>query len=355
MNNYSILLWTCILVLFVLPWFLATLFAWVYTEVYEKDSSVSESPSLGYITALLQTSSSVVYVVFMCALLLCLGLVGRPDSHCAYCCLVSGIPVFCVVPVAAGSLVLISALERDLLIDRNIGLTAAVLSFFSTLPCCCILVCSLTCGTRAKGKRSRYPIPLAYIPVLGDWQQREDKWEKKRQQRKFTNDYPSDYPPGPAPSYKVGRSSSADKGSVKSYVRSPPHASRSRGLTPVDTMCATKRGSGSTATSSHPKGTDKATKVIDGSRKRFTLTSFLNARKESSCSTYVDETGCQNRRHSEPAINLLTTAEKGQPLTTENISKPNRRKGSITNTTFKDICVVSDHQSVTISDKSECT
>ena len=351
MSKYSILLWTCLLISFVLPWFMATLLAWVYTEVYEKDSSVSESPSLGYITALLQTSSCVVYMVFVCALLLCLGLIGRPDNHCAYCCLVSGIPVFCVVPIAAGSLVLISAFERDVLLNRNIGVTAAVLCFFSTLPCCCILVCSLACGTRAKGKRSRYPVPLAYIPVLGDWQQREDKWETKRQQRKFTSDYPSDYPPGPVPSYKVGRSSCAIKDGVKSHVRSPPHAN-SR-LSPVDT----KRSSGSTASSSHPKGTEKASKVVNNSQKRFTLTSFLKARRESSsASTFVDERQSsenQNRRHSEPAINSMTTTEKGQPLTTENVSKPNLREGSITNVTLKEIHVVSDHQSVTVSGQKQ--
>ena len=250
MSRYSVFLWLCILVSFVLPWLLATIFAWVYTEIYEKESSSGkepESPALGYVTAVLHTSNFVVYIVFVCAALLCIGIVGRPDSHWAYCCLVLGIPVFCVVPVTAGSLALISAFGRGALIGRNIGITAAVLCFFSSLPCLCVLVCALTCGTRAKGKRSRYPVPLAYIPVLGEWPQRQDKWEKKRQQRKFTDDYPSDCPPGPIPDYKAVRVGSVDSGGVKS-------SSNSNGKLPsVHGVSVVKGNSDYTASRDHRK------------------------------------------------------------------------------------------------------
>ena len=285
MNRYSVLLWTCILTVFVLPWLLATIIAWVYAEGYEVQSRSDEdtSPGLGYVTAIMQSSSVIVYIVFTLGGLICMGIVGRPDDLWTYCCLVIGVPVFFTIPVASGVLLLVSAFNNVGSTGRNIGITATIFCFSSTLPCCCVLICALACGTRGKGKRSRYPTPIAYLPVLGELKQREDKWEAVKRRREFTDDYPASSPPGPPSDHKAAKSANS----------------------------VTEE---------------------DGSQKKFSLTAFLNPRRKSSSSPSQESKSVDKepRRYSEPAIkNGLSKERSPQQAKTESNSKPNSKVDSI--------------------------
>jgi hypothetical protein len=324
MNRYSVLLWTCIVTFLVLPWLLATIFAWVYAGGYETQSRSEEdmSPRLGYVTAILQSSSVIVYTVFTLGGLVCMGIVGRPDNLWTYCCLVVGVPVFFTIPVVSGVLLLVSALKNVGSTGRNIGVTATILCFCSTLPCCCILICALACGTRGKGKRSRYPTPIAYVPVLGELEQREDKWEAMKRRREFTDDYPASSPPGP----KVSKSKTTKDGehtgkSTKSGGHQDSRPSTS--VTQID--AGSKSSAGTLATVK--KGSENVSKTDaggDSSRRKFSLTAFLNPRRKSAAGSQerksVDR---EARRNSEPAIKGGLSKEKGQQKKTESSSKPN--------------------------------
>ena len=354
-NNCScgrVLFWTCILTILVLPWFLATIFVWIYAEGYERQSGSEGDPAPGYVTAILQTSSSLVYIVFTYGALVCIGVVGRPHDNCSYFCLVLGIPVFFVVPVTSGILVLISAINHEESTERNVGIATTVLCFFSTFPCCCVLICALACGTRGKGRRSRYPLPIAYVPVLGEWEQREDKWEKKKSQREFTDDYPADSPPGPIPSYKAKRTkaakSSNDKSSRKSSFNSGqyfrdigPEESRSsvsvtagvtRGKSTVASLSTITEDSCSAMQEDGRKAAKSVSKK-DKSQRKFSLTALLITQRKSTV-TSLETPGSTSadschRGHSEPAVKAGTTTEKGQTVTTLTAPKPNSRIDSV--------------------------
>ena len=340
MNKYSALLWTCVLVFLVLPWLLATIFVWVYTELYETQSESEEgsSPRLGYVTALLQTLSVFVYIVFTLGGLLCIGIVGRPDDLWTYCCLVLGVPVFFTIPVASGILLLVSSLSNVASTGRDIGITATILCFSSTLPCCCVLICALACGTRGKGKRSRYPTPIAYVPVLGELKQREDRWEVMKKRREFTDDYPADSPPGPLPSYKAARSKTTENGSVgkssvaKSKESDGHRESRSSISVASDTN---KKSSANSVLTQDVSKTEK-----DSSPRKFSLTAFLNARRKSSSTSQESKpVDGEPRRFSEPAVKSELTKEKSGQVKTESNSKP---KSRVTNQTVKESRVVSN-------------
>ena len=330
-----------------LPWLLATVLAWVYAGAYEEQSGGTEGDlgRLGYVSAILQTSSSIVYIVFILGAFVCIGVVGRPQSHWSYLCLVLAIPVFFTVPITSGILILISALNNEPTTDRNIGITAMIFCFTSTLPCCCIIACALTCGTRGKGRRSRYPLPIAYIPVLGEWEQREDKSEIKKTQREFTDDYPSDSPPGPLPSYKAERLKLKNaKNEVKSHKNTSPkslpyfrdigHNESSKPSTASSAHRRASAGSLSTiredtdqnASVDNQEVTEKELKGDkDNSHRKFSLTAFLNSRRKSSPSsveTQERRSADTHRRHSEPDFMVGATKDKGQTVTILKTPKP---------------------------------
>lgn len=340
MNRYTVLLWTCIIIFLVLPWLLATIFAWVYAGGYETQSQSEEdtSPSLGYVTAIMQSSSVIVYVVFTLGGLICMGIVGRPDDLWTYCCLVVGVPVFFTIPVVSGVLLLVSALNNVESTGRNIGVTATILCFCSTLPCCCILICALACGTHGKGKRSRYPTPIAYIPVLGELEQKEDKWEAMKRRREFTDDYPAT---GPPPDHKAAKSKTTkDRDRTEKFSKGGGHKD-SRPSTSVDASRKSSAGTLSTV----KEGSENVSKAVakeDTSRRKFSLTAFLNPRRQSAASSQERKSADREaRRKSEPASKNDPSKEKGQQVKTGSSSKPN--------TTVAKPPVVESHDTLPIS------
>ena len=345
MNRYSVLLWMCVLTYLVLPWLLATIFAWVYAGGYESQSQSAKedsSPRLGYVTAIMQSSSVIVYVVFTLGGLICMGIVGRPDDLCTYCCLVLGVPVFFTIPVASGILLLVSALNNVGSTGRNIGITATILCFCSTLPCCCVVICALACGTRGKGKRSRYPTPIAYIPILGELEQREDKWEEVKRRREFTDGYPSSTPPGPPPDYKAAKSKTTKNGDTGKSLGSGG-CKDSRQYTSVAQSDANGKVSSSAGIlstiekdSDHklPTGSESASKTDakeEGSQRKFLLTTFFNPRRKSAASSQESKSDDREaRRYSEPAIkNGPLSKDKSQQVKMESSSKPNTAVKSV--------------------------
>ena len=267
-----------------------------------------------------------------------MGIVGRPDDLWTYCCLVLGVPVFFTIPVASAILLLVSALNNVGSTGRNIGITATVLCFSSTLPCCCVLICALACGTRGKGKRSRYPTPIAYVPVLGELKQREDKWEAMKRRREFTDDYPASSPPGPPPDYKAAKSKTNDsKKSQLKEISSNGHR-ESRPSTSVAKIDANRKSSAGTLSTvkedSNQKlatGSETVSKTVteeDSSQRKFSFTAFLNLRRKLTASSR-ERNDREARRNSEPAIKNGLSKEKSQQVKTESISKPNSRVDSI--------------------------
>ena len=320
MNRYSVLLWTCIVISLVLPWLLATIFAWVYAGGYETQSQSEEdmSPRLGYATAIMQSTSVIVYVVFTLGGLICMGIVGRPDDLWTYCCLVLGVPVFFTIPVVSGVLLLVSALNNVVgSTGRNIGVTATILCFCSTLPCCCILICALACGTRGKGKRSRYPTPIAYVPVLGELEQKEDKWEAMKRRREFTDDYPAG---GPPPDHKATKSKTTKDGDHTEKSSKGGKESR-----PSTSVGASRKSSASTV----KEGSENVSKAVveeDSSRRKFSLTAFLNPWRKSAANSQESKLADgEARRNSEPASTSKNglSKVKDQQVKTGSSSKPN--------------------------------
>ena len=361
MNRYSVLLWTCILTFLVIPWLLATIFAWVYAGGYETQNRSEEdtSPRLGYVTAIMQSSSVIIYLVFTLGGLVCMGIVGRPDDLWTYCCLVLGVPVFFTIPVASAILLLVSALNNVGSTGRNIGITATILCFSSTLPCCCILICALVCGTRGKGKKSRYPTPIAYIPVLGELKQREDKWEAMKRRREFTDDYPASSPPGPVPDYKAAKSRTNDskngdtrKSSISRLKESDGHR-ESRPSTSVARIDANRKSSAGASSTvkedSNQKlatGSESVSKTVteeDSSQRLFSLSAFFNPWRKSAASSQ-ERNDKEARRNSEPAIKNGLSKEKSQQVKTESNPKPNSRVDSVAKSP-----IMGSHDTVTVS------
>lgn len=369
MNKYTAILWICILIFLVLPWLSATILAWVYAGGYEKQSGGQEGdPAPGEVIAAIQTSSSIVYIIFILGALVLIGIVGRPDDNCTYFCLVVGIPVFVVVPIVAGSVLLVSAINNKSSVGNSIGIAAAVLCFCHTLPCCCILVCGLACGTRGRGRRSRYPMPIAYIPILGEWKQKEDTWEKMKGRREFTDDYPTDSPPGPPPSYKTTKYNNAENGeAISSSRRSSASSvsyydgrrkslmsvtSENRRRSSVGSLSIIKEDSrlDSTALEGHRRTSavsDDVFKPGEGnSRKRFSLSTILNPRRKSSANSQESQedkpVGRRLRRYSEPAIKIgVTTGNSSHSdYCGSSTSGSNSRKSSVADPTVKELYAV---------------
>lgn len=198
-------LWSVVLLFLVAPWTVATILAWVYTEAFEEPPDDLSRPKLGWVSAILQTVSLVVYLLYVPLMVLFIGIAGR-RSLLSFCCLVVGVPVFTVAPMVAGGTILYTVLVAEGKGAKEVGVAAAVCCIFSTMTCCFLLCWAIACGGRGRGKHHRYPIPLAYLPFLKDFKEVEREKEVDDHDR-YTNDYPkplADCKPGLSSSTSVG-------------------------------------------------------------------------------------------------------------------------------------------------------
>lgn len=177
----------------VAPWFAATMLAWIYTEIFEAEPEDSSQPQIGWIVAILQSASALVYLVYIPFALLCIGIVGR-RSIFSFCCLVAGILVFSVTPAVAGGIILFTALSADDdegdALRKEVGIAAGVTCLLSTVCCCFVLCWAMLCGSKGPGKHHQYPTPLAYFPFLRDF-----KEVRSERELDDSDKYTSDYPP----------------------------------------------------------------------------------------------------------------------------------------------------------------
>ncbi len=190
MCKVSCLLWITAAVVLAVPWTVATILCWTYTEAFELDPKNDDQPKTGWIIAILQSVSAVAYLVYIPCAVLFIGLVGR-RSHFSFCCLVAGIPVFGAVPMVTGSVILfisLSAADEDGG-ARVVGLVTGVSCILSTVTCLFLLCWAMFCGSRGRGKEHRYPIPLAYMPFLRDFRDVGREREVSENER-YTEDYP---------------------------------------------------------------------------------------------------------------------------------------------------------------------
>lgn len=181
------------------PWFVAMILAWVYTEEFEPDPEDPTQPKVGWIVAILQTVSGLIYLTYVLFLVAVIGMLGR-RSMCSFCCLVAGVPVFVVAPLVVGGAILTTSLSlsssdgEELPSDgvRDMGIAAGVCCLLSTSVCIFLLCWAMICGSRGRAKNHRYPIPLAYFPFLRDF---EEIKKKDREERNISEMYTADYPP----------------------------------------------------------------------------------------------------------------------------------------------------------------
>ena len=184
--------WTVLLVLLAVPWVAATLLAWVYAEVFHSPNDPPQL-TLEQIFATLQSVSGILYLLYIPAALLCVGLVGRRSTF-SYCCLVLGLPVFVAVPAVAGVGILVVTLtnqQASVMTEAGrVGIASGVCCLLSTVTCFFLLVWSMACGSKGRGRRHQYPTPLAYFPVLRDCHEIE-----RREEVADSDRYTADYPP----------------------------------------------------------------------------------------------------------------------------------------------------------------
>lgn len=178
-----------ILALFAVPWIVATILTWIYTEAFEETPEDTAQPKFGWVSAILQTASVMVYLVYIISAIFFIGIAGR-RSIFSFCCLVMGIPVFAVAPIVVGGIILYTALTASDDSVKEVGIAASVCGFFSTITCCFVLCWAMLCGGKGRGRKHRYPIPLAYFPFLEDF-----KEVRKEREVDDSEKYTSDYPP----------------------------------------------------------------------------------------------------------------------------------------------------------------
>lgn len=150
-----------------------------------------------------QTASALLYIIYISIAIPCIGVVSR-QSVFSFCCLAAGIVVFGVVPAVTGACILVTILfsgdsvPSSSNVETDIrGITTAVLCFLSTITCCCVLCMAILCGSKGRGKNSRYPTPLAYIPFLRDFVEVREESGRRNNAGLYTSDYPppcSDFP-----------------------------------------------------------------------------------------------------------------------------------------------------------------
>lgn len=182
----------------VLPWTVATILCWVFTETLEEEPGSGDSVQIkpGWVVAILQSVSVFLYLAYITCAVMFIGMMGR-RSVFSYCCLVAGVPVFAAVPLVSGGVLLFLSLmpadeeaENTAETVVKTGLATAVLCVFSTVTCMFMLCWALICGSKGRGKRHRYPIPLAYLPYLKDFQEIQLKEDAGKEADRYTADYP---------------------------------------------------------------------------------------------------------------------------------------------------------------------
>ena len=191
-------LWFVFLIVFCLPWFVATLIVWLYTAIYDStagetsgetgsNGSQSAGTTASMVIAIVHICSGFLYVMYALLAILFIGCAGR-SSLCSFCCIVVGIPLFAAIPLVEGVVLLWGTLSRHSAgTSRTVGLVAAVTCFLSTVFCFIVTLVALICGSRGKGRHHRFPIPLAYLPFLKDFEEYEEEHDGSS---KYTNDYP---------------------------------------------------------------------------------------------------------------------------------------------------------------------
>lgn len=193
MCDFSCILWSIALAVVTVPWTAATLLSWIYTEAFEPEPQTPTEPKVGWVIAILQTTSVLLYFIYISFAILFIGMVGR-RSMFSFCCLAAGIPIFAVVPLVAGGAILFTALSskdgESSGTAKGIGIAAGVTCLLSTVTCFFVLCWALICGSRGRAKEHRYPIPLAYFPFLRDF-----KDVKRDREVADSERYTADYPP----------------------------------------------------------------------------------------------------------------------------------------------------------------
>ena len=187
--------------LLISPWCAATILSWVYYDQCVRGGSCNSQLALS--AAVIQTSSGLLYILFIPIAVMCIGMAGRRSSL-SFCCLCSGILLFGVIPAVTGLTSLLALLTVNTTmtngmtnnINKTIDTTAIILGgvtgglcLISTTMCCCIVCMALACGSWGRGKNHRYPIPLAYLPFLSEFVDVEESIHSNRPVRRFTLDY----------------------------------------------------------------------------------------------------------------------------------------------------------------------
>lgn len=194
-------MWWLALLVLVLPWCVATLLVWIYSEAFatrfdstnnnskERDNQLDSAGSR--IVSIVQTCSALVYILYIFFAIVWIGVLGR-GKLCSYCCLVVGVPTFAVIPVAACGTLLVTAVSSTSKkkVDVDMGIAAAVSCLLSTVFCLVMTCWALMCGSRGRGKNHRYPIPLAYLPFLRDFKKDPVVERELNDVDKYTTGYP---------------------------------------------------------------------------------------------------------------------------------------------------------------------
>ena len=123
--------------------------------------------------ATLQSVSAFLYIGYVISALVCMFCVGDPKDTCVRFCLVLGIAMFAIVPIAAGITLAVTAgaYSTDAGV-KGMGAVCAILCAISTTPCCAITLWALFCGSRGVRNESKFPAPISFVPLL--WRSKEE-------------------------------------------------------------------------------------------------------------------------------------------------------------------------------------
>ena len=190
MNRYTVTFWICLLLFMIVLWLAAAILPWVYTTGYEGDTNDRDDTEVGEVAAIIQSSSAGLYLLYIIIAVIWMGAVGQADSYWTYCCLVIGIPLFAAVPLVCAIILFVGAFQNPDSVGMEVGIAAAVFCLISTSVCLCTAIFALFCGTSGRGKTSRYPSPLAYLPILEKTQKRQVSVEMEETSM-YTDDYPT--------------------------------------------------------------------------------------------------------------------------------------------------------------------
>lgn len=164
-----------LLVVIAIPWLLATVFTWIYAEAFQSESTSHLGVDRGIAT--LQSVSAFLYIGYIISALVCMYCIGDPKDTCVRFCLVVGIAVFALVPIAAGITLSVTAAAKTTSPGKGIGAFCAILCVLSTTLCCVITFWALFCGSRGARGESRFPAPIALVPRL--WEEKGNHSDEK--------------------------------------------------------------------------------------------------------------------------------------------------------------------------------